>query len=108
MNKYIGILLTALLITTCSKDNEDPVLEAWKRQNEQEFNDLARNQEFIELKISGGTDIPIYYRVIKQGEGKRIFYNSRVEVYYKGWFVVTNTDLNKKAGDVFDKKLFDD
>jgi len=108
MKKYIGIVLAALIITACNKDDIDPVAEAWKRQNEQAFNNLANNQDFTELKIPGGINIPIYYRVIQKGEGKRLFYNSQAEVYYKGWFVVTNADKNIKAGDVFDQQLFDD
>ena len=111
MNKYkfyIGLIVAALLLTACNKDNEDPTVEAWKLQNEQALNDLARNPEFTALKIPGGFDFNIYYRVIRQGDGKRLYYNSRAEVYYKGWFVVTNADKNIKAGDVFDQRLFDD
>jgi peptidylprolyl isomerase/FKBP-type peptidyl-prolyl cis-trans isomerase FklB len=108
MKKYLGIILAALLITSCGKDNENPIAEAWKRQNEQAFNDIAKNPDFTELKISGGYTEPIYYRIIQKGEGKRIYFNSQVEVYYKGWFVATNSDLNIKAGDVFEKRQFDD
>ena len=104
---YIGLILTALFITACSKDDVDPIVEAWKQQNEQAFNDLARNPEFTELK-SPGNNGSIYCRVLHKGEGKPLFYTSRVEVYYKGWFVVTNADKNIKAGDVFDQQLFDD
>jgi len=104
---YIGIVVTALILTACSKDEVDPVAEAWKLQNEQAFNNLAGNPDFTELK-SPGNNGSIYYRVIQKGEGKRIYYNSRAEVYYKGWYVVTNADKNIKAGDVFDKQLFDD
>jgi len=105
---YIGLILIILLVSTCKKDEVDLVAEAWKRQNEQAINDLARNPDFTALKLQGGYDFNIYYRVIQKGEGKRIFYNSRAEVYYKGWFVVTNADKNIKAGDVFDRQLFDD
>jgi len=105
---YIGFILTTLLITACKKDDIDPTAEAWKQQNEQALNDLARNPEFTALKLQGGYNVNIYYRVIQQGEGKRLYYNSRAEVYYKGWYVVTNTDKNINAGDVFDQRLFDD
>jgi peptidylprolyl isomerase/FKBP-type peptidyl-prolyl cis-trans isomerase FklB len=104
---YWGLVLVALLFTACSEDEVDLVAEAWKRQNDQAFIDISRNPEFTELN-SPGNNGSIYYRVIQKGEGKRVFYTSRVEVYYKGWFVVTNADRNIKDGDVFDQKLFDD
>ena len=112
MNKYrfyIGLVLAALIVTACSKNEDNPYLEAWKQQNEQAFNDLAQNPDFTKLRIDGDAEISfIYYRVIQKGEGKRIYYNSRAEVFYKGWFVVTNDDYVIKAGEVFDHRLFDD
>ena len=105
---YIGLVLAALLITACNKDEEDPTIEIWKQQNEQAFNDLARDPDFTKLWIEGDNESYIYYRVIQKGEGKPLFYNGWVEVYYKGWFVATNADKNIKAGDVFDQRLFDD
>jgi peptidylprolyl isomerase/FKBP-type peptidyl-prolyl cis-trans isomerase FklB len=104
---YIGIVIAALLLTACGKDNENLIDEDWKRKNEQAFNDLANNPEFTELK-SLGNNGSVYYRVLQKGEGKRLFYNSRAEVYYKGWFVATNANNTIKAGDVFDRQLFDD
>ena len=105
---YIGILLFSLLIAACGKDDVEPVAQVWKRQNEQAINNLANNPEYTALKIPGGTNFDIYYRVLQKGTGKRLYYNSRAEVHYKGWFVATNSDLKIKAGDVFDKRLFDD
>ena len=105
---YIGIALATLIIAACSKDKDDPVAEAWKQQNEQAFNNLALNPDFTELKLPGNDGSIIYYRIIQQGEGKRVFYNSRAEVYYKGWYVVTNADKKIKEGHVFDQRLFDD
>ena len=106
---YIGITLVALLMTACKKDEEDPYLEVWKQQNEQAFNNLANNPDFTELHLQGSPG-SIYYRVIQQGNGKRLYYNSRAEVYYKGWYVVglTNGGYNFKAGDIFEHRLFDD
>ena len=104
---YIGLIVSALLITACSKNNGDPTLDLWKQQNEQAFTGLANNSDFQSLSIPGGVG-NIYYRVLQKGSGKRVFYNSRAEVYYKGWFVVTNEDKKIKAGDVFGQRLFDD
>ena len=104
---YIGITLVALLMTACKKDEEDPYLEVWKQQNEQAFNNLANNPDFTELHLPGGTG-SIYYRVIQQGTGKRLYYNSKAEVYFKGSFVVTNDDYGIKMGDIFRQRLFDD
>lgn len=106
---YIGFLLAALILGACSKDDNtgNLITEAWKLQNEQAFNDLANNPEYTKLELQGFNG-SIYYRVLQKGEGKRLYYNSRAEVYYKGWFVVTNADKNIKEGYVFDKWLFDD
>jgi len=108
MKRYITFILAVLILTACGKDDVEPVSEVWKRQNEQAINNLANNPEYNALKIPGGTNINIYYRVLQKGTGKRLYYNSRAEVHYKGWFVATNSDLKIKAGDVFDKRLFDD
>ena len=108
---YIGLFLAVLLISACKKDETDPALEEWKQQNEVAFNNLANDPSFTKLEIPGGVGY-IYYRVIERGDGKRIYYNSRAEVYYKGWYVVTNSNINKgagiEAGKVFDQRLFDD
>ena len=103
----VGLLFAALLITSCKKDKVDPYIETWKQQNEKAFNDLAFNPDYTELRMPGSTG-SIYYRVIQNGTGKRVFYNSRAEVYYKGWFVVNNSDYGKTAGTLFDHHLFDD
>ncbi|MDR2232799.1 MAG: FKBP-type peptidyl-prolyl cis-trans isomerase [Tannerella sp.] len=110
MKKYtlfIGLIVTALLVAACSKDETDPTLETWKQQNEQAFTGLANNPEYTRLSMPGGVG-NIYYRVLQEGDGKRVYYNSRAEVYYKGWYVVTNQDRKVNAGDVFDQRLFDD
>ena len=100
------LLLFSLLITSCKKDEEKPSLEIWQQQNEQVFNDLAFNPDYTELKMPGAA-ASIYYRVIQKGEGKRVYYNSRAEIYYKGWYVVTNSDYNITAGTLFVQRLFD-
>ena len=107
-NRVFGLLLAVSLLISCGKDDKvDPYLENWKQQNEKAFNDLELNPDYTKLRLPGGAE-SIYYRVIEKGEGKRIFYNSRAETYYKGWFVVTNRDYNITAGTVFDQRLFDD
>jgi len=107
LRSYILALLIVLPAISCKKDKENPYLENWKQQNEKAFNDLAINPDYTELWMPGAAG-RIFFREIQKGNGKRIFYNSRAEVYYKGWFVVTNADMNKTAGTVFDQKLFDD
>jgi peptidylprolyl isomerase/FKBP-type peptidyl-prolyl cis-trans isomerase FklB len=104
----MGGLLTVFLIASCDDSNDDEILNVWKTANEQALNDIARNPEYTELK-SPGNNGSLYYRILQKGDGKKpIYYTSRVRVYYKGWFVVTNQDLNITKGKVFDQKLFDD
>jgi|GEM_PF-24577 len=105
----VCVLLFTVMLMSCNKDDntDELILENWKQQNEKAFNDLANNPDYTEQKMPGGI-ASFYYRVIEKGNGKHVFYNSRAEVYYKGWFVVTNRDYNITAGTVFDHRLFDD
>lgn len=103
----ILLLMVALFVTSCSDDDDGVFDEAWKQKNEEAFAGIAKNPEYNEIK-SQGNNGSIYYKVLKKGEegAKKIFYNSRAEVYYKGFYVATNENI--KAGDVFDHKLFED
>ena len=105
----VCVLLFTVMLMSCNKDDntDELILENWKQQNEKAFNDLANNPDYTEQKMPGGI-ASFYYRVIEKGNGKHVFYNSRAEVYHKGWFVVTNRDYNITAGTVFEQKLFDD
>ncbi|MDR0756579.1 MAG: FKBP-type peptidyl-prolyl cis-trans isomerase [Tannerella sp.] len=109
INLYTTLLLLAAIATSCSdSENDDAIMAEWKAANEQAWNEITRNPEYTELK-SPGNNGSIYYRVLKKGDGqKKIYYTSRVGVYYKGWFVASSSDLNISKGKVFDQKLFDD
>lgn len=102
------LLIAALVVTSCSDDDDNRTFdEVWKQKNEQAFAEIAKNPEYKELK-SPGNNGSIYYKVLKSGgEGaKKIYYNSRVQTYYKGFYVATHENVT--AGDVFDKKLLED
>lgn len=104
----LGAGLVALLIVSCGDEDKSDVTEVWKAANEQIFSEISRNSEYTELP-SPGNNGSIYYKVLKKGEGtKQIYFTSTVQIYYKSWFTVSNSDLNISKGDVFQQKLFDD
>lgn len=104
MKKYLQIALMFLLIVAVSscKDDDDNSKEveqaAYKLENETAF--LAKKQDPSYVQwMSQANDGFVFAKLIKKGNGKQIFFNSRVSVYYKGSLI---------DGTVFDQKLFDD
>lgn len=91
MKKYLYLLLMlccALSFTACDDDDDDPVIdEEWKALNEQKFKEIAANPEYAKCTSISNPDVIIYKKILKEGNGKKIFYNSRVDTYYKGWLV---------------------
>ncbi|MDR3269774.1 MAG: FKBP-type peptidyl-prolyl cis-trans isomerase [Tannerella sp.] len=99
-------IICIVLLAACNKDDASTD-DAWRTANEQAFNALAHNTEYTEIKApsNGGS---IYYKSLQKGEGtKPIYYTSYVQVYYKGWYVVTDAEKGITAGDVFDQRLSD-
>ncbi|MDR2763851.1 MAG: FKBP-type peptidyl-prolyl cis-trans isomerase [Tannerella sp.] len=104
---FAGILLAAALVTSC-KEDDNASEEAWKFANEQAFKSVAGNSEYVELP-SLSNNGSIYYKVLKKGEGiKPIYYTSRVQIYYKAWFVAADPTKNILPGTVAGQQLFDD
>ncbi|MDR2469962.1 MAG: FKBP-type peptidyl-prolyl cis-trans isomerase [Tannerella sp.] len=100
-------LLSVLLLAACHK-NEDHSEETWRQANEQAYNVVAKDPVYTELP-SLSNNGSIYYRVLHKGSGtKPIYYTSRVEVYYKGWFVAGYPEKNIHAGDIGGRRLYDD
>ncbi len=96
------LLCSVLVFTACGDDDDDPVIdEVWKTENEQALADIAANSEYTKYQAKSSTDANkvIYKKVLKAGNGKKIFYNSRVNVYYKGWYI---------DGVSFDQRLIED
>ncbi len=106
MKKYLYYLMvflcSALALTACGDDDDDPVIdEVWKAENEQALANIAANPEYTKYQTKSSTDANkvIYKKVLKAGNGKKIVFNSRVDVYYKGWYV---------NGTSFDQHLLED
>lgn len=99
MKKYVYLLMMmclAVALPSCGDDDEDSTIdEVWKQQNEQAFMDKAFDSAFTRLTAlsNAGT---LYYKQITPGNGKQVYYNSRVDVYYEGSYI---------TGDVFYKKV---
>ncbi|MDR2120638.1 MAG: FKBP-type peptidyl-prolyl cis-trans isomerase [Tannerella sp.] len=107
--RAILLPIAVLCAVACGDDADEHVaLAEWKAANEKALNEIALNPEYTELK-SPGNNGSIYYRVLKKGDGQKpIYYTSRVEVYYKGWYAATDREVGITKGQVFDQKLFDD
>ncbi|MDR2138780.1 MAG: FKBP-type peptidyl-prolyl cis-trans isomerase [Tannerella sp.] len=105
--RFAWILLAALLVTSCKKD-DNASEEVWKSANEQAFKSIADNSEYVELP-SFGNNGSIYYKILKKGEGvKPIYYTSRVQIYYTAWYVAADPSKHISPGTVAGRQLFDD
>ncbi|WP_080903183.1 FKBP-type peptidyl-prolyl cis-trans isomerase [Parabacteroides sp. Marseille-P3160] len=105
MKKYVYLamllLCSAVLFTACGDDDEEVIDEAWKTENEQAFQEIASNSAYTKIQAQSSTNMGkvVYKRILKEGTGKKIFFNSRVDVYYKGWLV---------DGTSYNQRLFED
>ena len=106
---YLMMVATALFCSTsCGDEEEDNHLERWMVVNQQAFNAIKTNPEYKELK-SLGNEGSIYYKVLEEGNGTdSIYYTSRIECYYKGWFVANYPELYFENGQIFDQTLYND
>jgi FKBP-type peptidyl-prolyl cis-trans isomerase len=99
MKKYLYLFMMmcfAVALPSCGndKDNNDEVDEVWKQQNEKAFADKAFDATFTPYSAVSNSGV-LYYKQLTPGNGKRVFYNSRVDVYYEGSLI---------DGVVFDKR----
>lgn len=120
MKKYWHIawmLLGLLLFTTGCKDDDDKIVidDAWRTANVDAFNRRMHDPEIEYINSETGNG-KILYKVLKKGEGTEpIYFNSKVECYYKGCLIADKdgnfvADLNNvmSEGKVFDKHWKED
>lgn len=89
----------AMMMTSCSDDDENEVDQVWKERNRVLFFDISANSAYKELK-SEGNNGSIFYKVIKEGTGTQpIYYNSTVKVYYTGSRLSTNAESEEEFYD---------
>lgn len=96
---FCSILLLFFCFSSCSNDDENETeTNAWKLKNEQALEEIKSNPQYtaIEAPSKNGT---IYMKQLVAGSGKKIYYTSLVNVYYKGQTI---------DGNVFDKREFED
>ena len=87
---YIAFLFLCALsfsLVSCGSDDDDDNTEvvydeAWKAENEQAFEEKKSDPEFTEVK-STGNEGSILMKQLQAGDGERVYYTSRVKVYYK-------------------------
>jgi FKBP-type peptidyl-prolyl cis-trans isomerase len=99
MKKYVYLFMMmclAVALPSCGDDddNNEVTDEVWKQQNEKAFADKAFDPAFTRYTSLSNSGV-LYYKQITPGNGKRVYYNSRVDVYYEGSLV---------DGVVFDKR----
>ncbi|RHJ81018.1 FKBP-type peptidyl-prolyl cis-trans isomerase [Parabacteroides sp. AM08-6] len=104
MKKYLHIalmLLCVFVVSSCKDDNDDSeAIEqaAYKLKNETAFLEKAQDPSYVKW-VSQANIGYVFAKLIKKGDGKKVYFNSRVSVYYKGSLI---------DGTVFDKKLLED
>lgn len=115
MKKYFSLLLIALctgfVLSSCSSDDDVKIYivdDAWQADNEKAFNEIAKNPEYKELKSESNVG-SIYYKVLEPKTSTtptndRIFYTSKVKVYYFG---VSMDEISRKMEYVFDSSSAD-
>lgn len=100
MKKYWHIalmLFCVFMITSCGDDEEEDTRildEVWKTQNEVAFAEKEQDSTFAKCE-SQGNDGFIFMKQLKKGNGKRLYFTSRAEVYYKG-VLIDNTVFEQK------------
>ncbi|NLZ96068.1 MAG: hypothetical protein GX921_09650, partial [Bacteroidales bacterium] len=88
------ITLVALVIASCSKDDETDTI--WAENNVVAFTKTAASGEYKTIESQSKTG-SIAYKVIESGDGETPLYTDQVRVLYTGWY--KNLDWNK--GDNF-------
>lgn len=104
MKKYLQIalmMLCVLVVTSCKDDKDDVIDDTWKIENEAAFQAKLNDPEFTRID-SPGNNGHIFVKKLKQGNGAKIYFNSRVTAYYKGRLI------NSKEDEYFDKWEFED
>ena len=102
MKKYWHILVMLICVSmfsACGDDDDElEVDEEWKEENLAAFEEKSNDEEYTHLTSQTGAGY-ILYKVLEEGDSdERIYYNSKVSVYYYGTFI---------DGTVFDDHSFD-
>ena len=93
------MLLCVLFVSSCGGGDDDEIIDdVWKVENEAAFAETGKSPGYFKL-LSEANNGFVYYKPIKNGDGKQVYYNSKLKVYYKGSLI---------DGTVFDHKEFDD
>jgi peptidylprolyl isomerase/FKBP-type peptidyl-prolyl cis-trans isomerase FklB len=100
MKKLLLILFVVTSIS-CSKDDEQ-YKEEWMLANQKVFNEI-KSKGYTELK-SLGFEGSIYYKVLnKSTDNTTILYTSKIDCYYKGWYVADSKEYGITTNKVFDQ-----
>lgn len=83
---YLFLMMSlAVAFPSCGDDDENntQIDEAWKKQNEDAFNAMYTNSGYTKYEAPSKTGV-VFYKQTTPGNGKRILYTSRADVYYEG------------------------
>lgn len=103
MKKYLHIalmLLCVFVISSCKEEDDTEAIEreAYKLEQDIAFQANVNEAGFEKWASEAGNGY-VFAKLIKKGDGKKAYFNSRVSVYYRG----SLTD-----GTEFDARLFED
>lgn len=99
---YFFLILGVLFSSSSCKKDEKVVDNLWKDKNEAALKELSFSSEYTPVVDPAGNGT-LYIKWLKRGEGKRVYYTSLVDVYYKGMLIdKTQFDkLDKEDGEPF-------
>lgn len=94
----VALLMVMLLTAASCQKEEKEAPNEWKATNEAAIKKLAFESDYTPVNDPAGFGT-LYIKWLKRGEGKRVYYTSHADVYYKGMLIDRTT---------FDKREFED
>ena len=82
---YCLLICAAALFSSCKEETKE-VDSAWKIENTNALNALATNKEFQAVKDPAGYGT-VYVKWLERGTGDRVYFTSKVDLYYKGMLI---------------------
>lgn len=96
----VWMMMCLLLVCSCKEDdnNQEAEREAYRAEQDIAFQAKAKDPEYERWDAEDGSGY-VFAKLIRKGNGKKAYFNSRVSTYYKGYL----TD-----GSLFDRRLVED
>ena len=98
----VWMMMCLLLVSSCKDDNnnlEEAEREAYRAEQDIAFQAKANEPDVYKRWVSpAGDGGYVFAKLLKEGNGKQIYYNTRLQAYYKGYL----TDGTVFEGDKYE------